>query len=104
MAAPAYRMYHQQGLDDRQPACLNDASDPVRFHPSMPTGWMVTQGALPWSISAKAGERHDVSQPLCLDDNFFNLGVRDAGGTPRPRSHYTPLRPKVYVALGSHAS
>ncbi|MFN8130736.1 MAG: hypothetical protein U0R70_04225 [Solirubrobacteraceae bacterium] len=81
---PSYRMYHQQGLDDRQPACLNDASDPVRFHPSMPTGWMVTQGALPWSVSAKAGERHDVSQPLCLDDNIFNLGVRDAGVAEAP--------------------
>lgn len=85
---PSYRMWHQQGVDDRNPACLNDPTNPV-YSPLMPTGWMVTQGVLAWSITAKAGERQ-IGDPLCKDDNFFNMGVRDAGVIEAPWAWFDP--------------
>lgn len=40
--ARSRRMWHVQGMDDRQPDCINKTTSTSYFDPSMPGGWLVT--------------------------------------------------------------
>ncbi len=39
---PGHRMWHQQGANDRHPACVTNGYSERDFHPSMPSGWLAT--------------------------------------------------------------
>ena len=90
------RMWHLQGLDDRNPFCATTPSSEEAFHPSMPGGWLATH-TYGGGTRYVAGHTHypNTTGPhqQCGDEaRFGGTGAIEAFWRNKP--NYSPTAPQ----------